>query len=48
MYLFVGFAGIIPELSVTLFLFNPFALTKAKTPQSFGLSECDRVKTVFW
>ena len=27
--------------------FNPVALRKAKTPQSFGLSECNRVKIFY-
>ena len=28
-----------------LYVFNPTALEKAKTLESFGLSECNRVKT---
>ena len=29
--------------------FNPFALRRAKTPESFGQSECNRVKQLgFW
>ena len=33
-------------LSYDVTVINPFALRKAKTPQSFGLSECNRVKWI--
>ena len=28
--------------------FNPFALRRAKTPLSFGLSECKRMSNIFF
>ena len=31
-------------MEFVLFLFNPFALRKTKTPYGFGCSECNRVQ----
>ena len=33
-----------PDETVYPLVFNPIALRKAKTPQRFGCSECNRVK----
>ena len=37
-----------PKVSGLLYVFNTIALRTAKTPQSFGRSECNRIKMNEW